>query len=75
MASKIGLCQACDCKEFLPNPWKEEKCMNCYHVHIGDTVRSPAMYSRSTTKFTSPAPYKKENTSTASSPQSLSNRT
>ena len=26
-------CKLCECREFLSNPWKEEKCLNCYHYH------------------------------------------
>src|SRR4051812_12477033 len=23
----------CSCKEFISNPWKDDKCINCWHVH------------------------------------------
>ncbi len=46
MSSELRLksppCSYCDCKEFVANPWKEEKCINCYHPHSSSATAAPA---------------------------------
>jgi len=29
----VGKCKECGCEDFSPDPFKKNKCMNCFHIH------------------------------------------
>lgn len=57
--SILFACAICSCKEFVANPWREEKCMNCYHLHAPTSVEKPpqkTLYPKATIRNLKPNP-------------------